>query len=91
MPSLVDGLVGIRATATVGDATPTTWTGNADCPTGTRIILWGAEDSVQYFGGGMTHWYARCEAVGNAVQASLYTDGGYAGHSFACFGLCVTE
>jgi len=81
----------ITARATVGSTGPVTWTGATSCPAGTTLINWGTQQSVQFWGGGMSHWYATCAALaGNTgVQANLYTQSGYVGHYLECWGLCM--
>ena len=88
---IVSSLVTISATATVGSISPGTWTTDTLCPTGYTIVFWGTTNSTQYWGSGMTHWYASCEQNGNGIRATLYTDKGYVGHSLVCSGLCAIQ
>ena len=79
----------ITATATVGNASPSTWAAITPCPPNYTIIFWGTLSETQYWGGGMTHWYSSCTQSGNGIRAGLYTDKGYTGHTLVCQGLCV--
>ena len=86
---IANSLVRITASATVGSTSPATWIGDASCPTGYTIVFWGTMTSIQYWGGGMSHWYAQCLQNGNGIQANLYTQTGYVGHTLTCSGLCA--
>ena len=79
----------ITARAIVGSTAAQTWTATTACPANYTIVYWGAITQIQYWGGGMTHWYAYCQQSGNGVQANLYTQNGYTGHYLDCQGLCM--
>lgn len=80
----------ITATATIGSSATNTWIKRTSCPTGYTIAFWGMQNEIQYWGT-VTHWYANCKSYGNGIEASLYTQQGYAGHSLTCFGICIKD
>ena len=81
----------ITARATVVDTAKRTVNTDTACPTGTSITVYGTLEEIQFWNGGMSHWYAKCQKQGNGIRASLYTDKGYAGHYLTCFGMCVRD
>lgn len=94
--NVADQLTRITARAVIAGSAhslgvnPSTVYGNTSCPAGTTLINWGTEREIQFWGQ-TTHWYAECKNQGGALQAQLYTQYGYGGHSLTCWGICAAD